>query len=445
MVQTHPVDQELKVQDPIPPSPTAAHSKNHVVVNNQMPLIDLSSDTLLDEEEESNGEHQDNFRHFESLNSIKNTDLPLYSMVCNGKNVDVLLDSGASCTYVSPFLAAGCPVQTIPNREVETAGGHKFIIDRAVTLSLNTAGLKHKAFAYVLDTKFDLILGRDWIKRMKPVPNWDQDMWVITNNNHQYVLHPKSNRLIRDLTYLISHRQVNRLTKNNQVEDLFVCYPNMINQGKEQSQQDKLQQFRKEYPEVFQDHLPGLPPQRNIHHIIDTGDAEPINRPPYKMSPLELDELRKQLDELLALGFIQPSMSPWGAPVLFVRKKNGEMRLCVDYRALNQVTKRHSHPLPRIDECLERLSQAKYFSSIDLKSGYHQLRIRPEDVPKTAMNTRYGSFEWLVLGFGLRNAPPAFQSVINKALGDCIDKYALVYLDDILIYSKSYEDHEKHV
>ena len=395
--------------------------------------------------EEKREEHQDNFRHFESLNSIKNTDLPLYSMICNGKTVDVLLDSGASCTYVSPFLAAGCPVQSVSNREVETAGGHKFAINRAVTLSLDAAGLTHQVFAYVLDTKFDLILGRDWIKRMKPVPNWEQDIWVITFNNIQYTLRPKFDCLVRDLTYLISHRQVTRLTKHKQVEELFVCYPNIVREEEEQPQDDKLQQFCKEYPDVFMDKLPGVPPDRAIHHVIDTGDAEPINRPPYKMSPLELDELRKQLDELLALGLIQPSMSPWGAPVLFVRKKNGEMRLCVDYRALNQVTKRHSHPLPRIDECLERLSRARYFSTIDLKSGYHQVKIKTEDISKTAFNTRYGSFEWLVLPFGLRNAPPVFQAMINKALGDCIDKFALVYLDDILIYSKTEQEHEQHV
>ncbi|CDH56333.1 retrotransposon ty3-gypsy subclass [Lichtheimia corymbifera JMRC:FSU:9682] len=121
------------------------------------------------------------------------------------------------------------------------------------------------------------------------------------------------------------------------------------------------------------------------------------------------------------------------------------MRMCVDYRAINQVTKRNSHPLPRIDECLEQLGGAKYFSSIDLKSGYHQVRIRDEDIPKTAFNTRYGSYEFLVLPFGLTNAPPTFQRLMNSVLGDCLDQFALVYLDDILIFSKTKEDHVKHV
>ena len=200
-----------------------------------------------------------------------------------------------------------------------------------------------------------------------------------------------------------------------------------------------------EFSDVFKETLPGLPPEREVEHVIDTGDARPINRQPFKMSPLELDELRKQLRELLELKLIRPSSSPWGAPVLFVRKKDGSMRLCVDYRAINQVTRRNCHPLPRIDEGLETLVGARYFSSIDLKSGYHQVRIRPEDIPKTAFNSRYGSFEFLVLPFGLTNAPPTFQRLMNSVLGDCLDKFALVYLDDILIYSRTEQEHRQHV
>ena len=163
------------------------------------------------------------------------------------------------------------------------------------------------------------------------------------------------------------------------------------------------------------------------------------------MSPLELAELRKQIQELLDLRLIRPSSSPWGAPVLFVRKKDGTMRMCIDYRATNRVTKRMSHPLPRIDECLEQLHGAKYYSSLDLKSGYHQIRIRKEDIPKTSFNTRYGSYEWVVLPFGLMNAPPVFQKTMNAVLGDYVDKFAMVYLDDILIYSKTKEDHYQHL
>lgn len=121
------------------------------------------------------------------------------------------------------------------------------------------------------------------------------------------------------------------------------------------------------------------------------------------------------------------------------------MRLCIDYRALNAVTRRNTHPLPRIDECLERLGGARYFSSIDLKSGYHQVRIRQEDIPKTAFNTRYGSFEFLVLPFGLTNAPPTFQRMMNSIMSDYLDQFVLVYLDDILVFSRTKEEHVEHL
>ena len=128
---------------------------------------------------------------------------------------------------------------------------------------------------------------------------------------------------------------------------------------------------------MFQDKLPGLPPDRGVEHVIDSGDAEPVYRPPYKMSPLELDELRRQLKELVDLGLIRPSSSPWGALVLFIHKKDGSLRMCVDYRAANRLSRHNSTALPRIDECVERLSKATCFTSLDLRSGYHQVRYDP--------------------------------------------------------------------
>jgi hypothetical protein len=201
----------------------------------------------------------------------------------------------------------------------------------------------------------------------------------------------------------------------------------------------------KEYADVFRDELPGLPPARNDPPMIDTGDAKPVSKPPYKTSPAELDELRRQLNELLKLGLIRPSSSPWGAPVLFVRKKNGELRMCVDYRALNRLSVKKSYGLPNIDECLERLQGASYFSCLDLKSGYHQRRLHPDDIEKSAMNTRLGKFEWLVASFGLKNCPFYFQDLMNNVLSDCLNKFCMVYLDDIIIFSKTASEHQKHV
>ncbi|KAJ0455185.1 putative nucleotidyltransferase, Ribonuclease H [Helianthus annuus] len=158
-----------------------------------------------------------------------------------------------------------------------------------------------------------------------------------------------------------------------------------------------------------------------------------------------MKELRTQLDELLAKGFIRPSSSPWGAPILFVKKKDGSMRLCIDYRELNKVTIKNRYPLPRIDDLFDQLQGASYFSKIDLRSGYHQLKVKDEDVHKTAFRTRYGHYEFLVMPFGLTNAPAAFMDLMNRVCKPYLDKFVIVFIDDILIYSKSQADHEKHL
>ena len=201
------------------------------------------------------------------------------------------------------------------------------------------------------------------------------------------------------------------------------------------------------YKDVFPDALPdGLPPSREVDHRIELiPGSSPPSRPTIRLSATELAELKKQLAELEAAGFIRPSKSPFGAPILFVKKKDGTMRMCVDYRALNRITVKNSYPLPRVDELFDRLQGAKYFSKIDLRSGYHQIRIAPEDVPKTAFRTRYGHYEFLVLPFGLTNAPATFMHLMHQALRPLLDECALVFLDDILIYSKTLEDHQRHV
>ena len=203
----------------------------------------------------------------------------------------------------------------------------------------------------------------------------------------------------------------------------------------------------RDYRDVFPDDLPKhLPPKRDIDHKIElVPGAQPPSLPMYKMSPLENDELNKQLTDLVDHGFIQPSKSPFGAPVLFVKKKDGTFRMCIDYRGLNKVTIKNGYPLPRVEELFDRLQGAKYFSKIDLRSGYYQLRIADEDVHKTAFRTRYGHYEFLVLPFGLTNAPASFMHLMQRILRPYLDKFAIGFLDDILIYSKTLEEHNKHV
>ena len=201
-----------------------------------------------------------------------------------------------------------------------------------------------------------------------------------------------------------------------------------------------------EFPDVFSEDLPGLPPDRDVEFKIELipGTA-PISRRSYRMLPNELAELKVQLQELLDKGRIRPSSSPWGCPAIFVKKKDQTLRMCVDYHPLNAVTIKNKYPLPRIDILFDQLSRAKVFSKIDLRSGYHQIKIRPEDVPKTAFSTRYGLYEYLVMSFGLTNAPAHFMYLMNSVFMPELDMFVVVFIDDILVYSETPEDHEQHL
>ena len=202
----------------------------------------------------------------------------------------------------------------------------------------------------------------------------------------------------------------------------------------------------RDFPEVFPDDLPGLPPARQVEFQIELiPGAAPVARVPYRLAPSELGELSKQLTELIEKGFIRPSSSPWGAPVLFVKKKDGSFRMCIDYRELNKLTVKNRYPLPRIDDLFDQLQGSSIYSKIDLRSGYHQLRVREEDIPKTAFRTRYGHYEFQVMPFGLTNAPAVFMDLMNRVCKPYLDKFVIVFIDDILIYSKSKEEHEEHL
>jgi hypothetical protein len=201
-----------------------------------------------------------------------------------------------------------------------------------------------------------------------------------------------------------------------------------------------------EYADVFPDELLGMPPDRDIEFAIELQPGTtPISKRPYRMPPAELAELKKQLQELLDKGFIRPSTSPRGCPTLFVKKKDESLRLCIDYRPLNAVTIKNKYPLPHIDVLFDQLVGAKVFSKIDLCSGYHQIKIRASDIPKTAFSTRYGLYEYLVMSFGLTNAPAYFMYLMNFVFMPELDMFVVVFIDDILVYSKNEEEHAGHL
>ncbi|WVZ53910.1 hypothetical protein U9M48_004796 [Paspalum notatum var. saurae] len=189
-----------------------------------------------------------------------------------------------------------------------------------------------------------------------------------------------------------------------------------------------------------------MPSDREVEFLIEIlpGTA-PIAKRQYRVAPKEQELIKENIDELLGKGFIRPSSSPWAFPVLFVDKKDGSRRMCVDYRALNDVTIKNKYPLTRIDDLFDQLQGACVFSKIDLRSGYHQMKIRPSDIPKTAFITRFGLYEYTVMSFGLTNAPAYFMNLINKVFMEYLDKFVVVFIDDILIYSKTEEEHEEHL
>ncbi|GBG85841.1 hypothetical protein CBR_g40651 [Chara braunii] len=236
------------------------------------------------------------------------------------------------------------------------------------------------------------------------------------------------------------------LVKKEKLEEqVFVAYVRPVTEPTEEKSMDPtIAKLLEEFKDLTEPPI-GVVPRPIQHRIeIEPGSTTPKGAV-YRMSPRELEELRKQLDELLEKGWIRPSSSPFGAPVLFVPKKEGELRMCIDYRGLNAITVKNVEPLPRIDDLLDRVQGAKYFSKIDLKSGYHQIEVHPDDQYKTAFRTRYGHYEFIVMPFGLTNAPATFQRCMNDLFRPWLDKFVVVYLDDILVFSKTLEEHQGHL
>ena len=241
----------------------------------------------------------------------------------------------------------------------------------------------------------------------------------------------------------ISHQQLACSSSSAELFALFLANTETATLSHLKDVQQLLQQFS----DVFSKELPKeLPPTRTIDHAITlVPGSEPPSRSIYHLSFEETNELKRQLGDLLAKGYIRPSVSPFGAPVLFVHKKEGTLRLCVDCRALNKITIKNRYPLPRIEDLMDRLVGSCFFTKIDLHSEYYQIRIKKEDIHKTTFRTRYGHYEFLVMPFGLTNAPATFMTLMNDIFREYLDQFVIVYLDDILIYSKTKGEHFQHV
>nr|GEZ54306.1 putative reverse transcriptase domain-containing protein [Tanacetum cinerariifolium] len=220
----------------------------------------------------------------------------------------------------------------------------------------------------------------------------------------------------------------------------------IFHEGKSEKKRLENVPIVRDFPEVFPEDLSGLSPTRQMVFQIDLiPSAAPVARAPYRLAPPEMKELSEQLKELSDKGFIRPSSSPWGAPVLVVKKKDGSLQMCIDNQELNKLTVKNRYPLPRIDDLFDQLQGSSVYSKIDLRSGYHQLRVREEDVLKTAFRTRFGHYEFQVMPFGLTNASAVFIDLMNRVCKPYLDKFVIVFIDDVLIYSKNKKEHEEHL
>ncbi|GJZ82679.1 putative reverse transcriptase domain-containing protein [Tanacetum coccineum] len=289
---------------------------------------------------------------------------------------------------------------------------------------------------------FDAIIGMDWLTKYQAIIVCAEKIVRSPYGNETLIVHGDgSNRGHEARLHIISYSKTQEYMLKGC--PFFLAHVT-IKEVEDKSEKKRL----KDVPIVrdFSEDLLGLPPTRQVEFQIDLiPGAAPVARAPYRLAPSEMKELSEQLKELSDKGFIRPSSSPWGAPVLFVKKKDGSFRMCIDYQELNKLTVKNRYPLPRIDDLFDQLQGSSVYSKIDLRSGYHQLRVREEDIPKTAFRTRYGHYEFQVMPFGLTNAPAVFMDLMNRVCKPYLDKFIIVFIDDILIYSKNKQEHEEHL
>jgi hypothetical protein len=343
----------------------------------------------------------------------------------NDASVVVLFDSGASHSFISAAYVVkhNLPLALLKCQMiVSSPGGDMPARQLCPKVNLKIRGVDFVANLIVLESKgIGVILGMDWLSKHKVLIDCTKKSVKLTTlegKEMEFVAEP-----------VVTTKGVANCVKVNQLDASQGSKVPVVN----------------EFPDVPEE-LPDMPPDRDIEFVIELklGTA-PIYKIPYRMATQELAELKEHIKELLEKGFIRPSLSPWGAPVIFVPKKDGTQMLCVDYHALNEVTVKNKYPLPRIDDLFDQLYGACVFSKIDFQSAYHQLMIRECDILKTTFISRYGLYEYTVMSFGLTNAPAYFMYVMNKVFMEYLDKFFMVFIDDILIYSRSEEEHEHHL
>lgn len=363
------------------------------------------------------------------------------------KEILILVDSGSSASFISKRVASsliGVLEQPV-HVQVKVAGGAMLhCCSEILNCEWTTQGHVFFTNLKVLElNNYDMILGMDWLMQHSPMTvDWTTKSLIIACAGTQIQLHG-----VRSDTQQCAHissRQFRELNDRTTVSNL-VQFCSVFALEHQEQIPNVVQTVLTEFSSVF-DEPKGLPPIRQFDHTIPLlPGAGPVNVRPYRYTPVQKNEIESQVQEMLSKWIIQPCSSPFSSPVLLVKKKDGSWRFCVDYRHLNAITVKNKYPLPVIDELLDELAGAQWFSKLDLRSEYHQIRMHPDDEHKTAFQTHHGHFEFRVLPFGLTSAPATFQGVMNSVLATLLRRCVLVFVDDILIYSKSLEEHVQHL
>ncbi|KAE8667867.1 Detected protein of unknown function [Hibiscus syriacus] len=347
-----------------------------------------------------------------------------------------LLDNGSTHSYISSSVSRNLqiPIENTENTVTVTSPVGQAVLVNKVYRRCPLEVQREIFLADLMELplgEFDLILEMDWLNKHKraTLKTSDGRTVVLIGERRGY------------LSNIVSAMEIDHMIRKG-YETFIAC---ILNTKGALSTVEEIRTVS-EFPDVFPEELPGLPPDREVGFEIETyPGSSPISMAPYRMAPKELKELKVQLQELFDRGFIRHSTSPWGAPVLFVKKKDGSLRLCIDYRKLYKMTVKNKYPLPRIDDLFDQLRGATVFSKIDLRSGYYQLKVKGSDVAKTAIRTRYGHYEFLVMPFGLTNAPAAFMDLMNRVFRPYLDQFMVVFIDDILIYSRTEAEHDEYL
>ncbi|GJR07688.1 putative reverse transcriptase domain-containing protein [Tanacetum coccineum] len=355
----------------------------------------------------------------------------------------VLFDSGADKSFVSISLASMLNIPPITldiTYNIEMADGNLVgtnTVIQSCTLILLNQPFKIDLMPIKLGS-FDVVIGMDWLSKYHARIICDEKVVHIPIDGETLIIRGDRSKTRLSLISCIKTKRY--ISKGCQI---FVAQ--VMEKKSDEKRLEDIPVVR-EFLEVFPKNLPGLLLARQVEFQIDLiPGVAPVARAPYRLAPSEIQELSDQLQELADRGFIRPSTSPWGAPVLFVKKKDGSFRMCIDYRELNKLTLKNRYPLPKIDDLFDQLQGSSVYSKIDLRSGYHQLRVRDEDIPKTAFRMRYGHYEFQVMPFGLTNAPVVFMDLMNHVCKPYLDKFVIVFIDDILIYSRNKEKHANHL